>query len=87
VGLNSLTLYVYTPELYPTRMRALGSSTSTAFLRIASIIGPYVVGVVVAGADIKWLFLIFAVVALIGAVIVGVFAQETKGKALEELCP
>ncbi len=35
----ALALYLYTPELYPTRMRALGSSTGSAWSRLASIVG------------------------------------------------
>src|SRR6185295_14511684 len=42
-GIN-LALYLYTAEIYPTRMRALGTSWATFWLRFASIIGPYVVG-------------------------------------------
>ena len=48
VGTMSLAVYLYTPELYPTRSRALGVGTATAWLRLASIIGPNVVGVMVA---------------------------------------
>jgi putative MFS transporter len=31
-------VYVYIPETYPTRMRALGTGTASSFLRIASIV-------------------------------------------------
>ncbi|HXZ95118.1 MAG TPA: MFS transporter [Dehalococcoidia bacterium] len=83
----AMALYVYSPEVYPTRMRALGSSTGTVWLRLASILGPIIVGFIVAGTNIKWAFLMFGVVSLIGAVIVGLFAIETKGRPLEELSP
>jgi hypothetical protein len=48
----SLALYLYTAELYPTRVRALGTSTATAWLRLASILGPQVVGFVIAGGGL-----------------------------------
>ncbi len=38
-------LYAYTPELYPTRSRATGSGFASSFGRIGSLVGPYVVGV------------------------------------------
>jgi putative MFS transporter len=48
VGSVSLAVYVYTPELYPTRMRAFGPSAAIAWLRLASIIGPFIVGAILA---------------------------------------
>lgn len=44
----SLALYLYTPEVYPTRMRALGSSIASGWLRVASVVGPLVIGTVIA---------------------------------------
>ena len=73
---------------YPTRMRALGSSIGSAWLRVASAIGPFVTGFVVANfGSLDLLFAIFAVVALIAGIITFIFAIETKGKILEEISP
>lgn len=83
----SLALYLYSPEIYPTRMRALGSSVGSAWLRIASAIGPFIVGVIVAGYSLSLAFALFGFVALFGAIITGLFAVETKGKVLEEISP
>lgn len=83
----SLALYLYSPEIYPTRMRALGSSIGSAWLRVASAIGPYVVGVIVSGYSLSLAFAMFGLAALIAAVITGIFAVETKGKVLEEISP
>jgi putative MFS transporter len=80
-------LYLYSPELYPTRMRALASSVGSAWLRVASAIGPAVMGVVVAGYPLATAFLLFGVVLLIGAVITGLFAVETTNRVLEEVSP
>jgi MFS transporter, putative metabolite:H+ symporter len=87
VGTMSLAVYLYTPELYPTRSRALAVGTATAWLRLASIIGPTVVGMMVADSGLKSVFLVFALVALAAAIIVGLFAVETKGRVLEEISP
>ncbi|HUC49287.1 MAG TPA: MFS transporter [Xanthobacteraceae bacterium] len=78
-------IYVYMPEIYPTRMRALGSGTASAWLRIASIVGPAIVGFILGSAGLGSVFLFFAVAGLAGALIVFLFAIETKGKVLEEI--
>jgi putative MFS transporter len=82
----NIGLVLYTPELYPTRMRALGSGIATAWLRFASIIGPITVGYMIAGG-LQSVFLWFGVVAAVGAVITALFAVETKGRVLEEVSP
>jgi putative MFS transporter len=86
-GTMSLAVYLYTPELYPTRSRALAVGTATAWLRLASIIGPNVVGMLVADGGLKTVFLTFGLVALAASVTVGLFAIETKGRVLEEISP
>lgn len=82
----NIGVYLYTPELYPTRVRALGVGTATAWLRLASIIGPIVVGMMI-GSGLAAVFVTFAAVAGIAAVITGLFAVETKGRVLEEASP
>jgi len=83
----SLAMYLYTSELYPTRMRAFGSGTATAWLRIASIIGPVTVGTIVGAGGLGTVFLLFGTVVLIAAFIVVAFGVETKGKVLEDVSP
>ena len=82
----NIGVYLYTPELYPTRVRALGVGTATAWLRLASIIGPTVVGMMIA-SGLSAVFMTFAAVAGIAAVVTGLFAVETKGRVLEEASP
>jgi MFS transporter, putative metabolite:H+ symporter len=82
----NIGVYLYTPELYPTRVRALGVGTATAWLRLASMIGPIVVGMMI-GSGLATVFVTFAAVAGIAAVITGLFAVETKGRVLEEASP
>jgi MFS transporter, putative metabolite:H+ symporter len=82
----NIGVYLYTPELYPTRTRALGVGISTAWLRFASVIGPTAVGYMIAGG-LQSVFLMFAVVAAFAAVVTAAFAIETKGRILEEVSP
>lgn len=86
VSSNSLALYVYTPELYPTRVRAFGVSLATAWLRLASAIAPIVVGFLLGnnyGLPSVWLT--FAGVAALGLVVTLIFAVETKERVLEDI--
>jgi putative MFS transporter len=86
VSTINIGVYLYTPELYPTRARALGVGTATAWLRLASMIGPIAVGYMIAGG-LQSVFVAFAIVAAIAAVITAAFAVETKGRVLEEVSP
>jgi MFS transporter, putative metabolite:H+ symporter len=83
----AIALYLYTPEVYPTRMRALGTSVGSAWLRFASIIGPTFVGIILTSFTIPYVFLGFGLAALLGALIAGFFAVETRERRLEELSP
>ncbi len=83
----ALALYLYSPEIYPTRMRALASSVGSAWLRVASALGPIVVGFVVAGYSLATAFLVFGVVLILGAAITALYGTETKGRVLEDISP
>ncbi|GGI01939.1 MFS transporter [Arthrobacter liuii] len=83
----SFSLYLYSSELYPTRLRAIGTGFGSAWLRAGSAIGPILVGWIVDNYGISYVFSVFAAVALIGGLITVFFAIETKGRVLEELSP
>jgi putative MFS transporter len=87
VSTLSLALYLYTAELYPTRVRALGTATGTAWLRLASILGPQVFGNTIGNGSIGNAFLVFGLVALAACIVVALFATETKARVLEEISP
>jgi MFS transporter, putative metabolite:H+ symporter len=84
VGSVNAVLYLYTPEIYPTRMRAIGTGLATSWLRLGSAIGPTVVGLMVASIGTGSVFLMFAAAAVVGAV-VGFYMIETRARRLEEI--
>ncbi|MEU5839098.1 MFS transporter [Streptomyces diacarni] len=84
---SNICLYLYTPELFPTRMRALGSSVGGALNRVGVISGPIVVGAVYAGGRLGAVFLGLAAVAAVGALTAGLGAEETAGRRLEDIAP
>lgn len=83
----AFSLYLYSAELYPTRLRAVGTGFGSAWLRAGSSIGPILVGTIVADLGIRYVFAAFAAVALVGGLVTLFFAIETKGRVLEELSP
>jgi putative MFS transporter len=76
-------LYAYTPEQYPTTIRGTGAGMAAAFGRIGGIIGPLLVGYLVASqASLSLIFTIFCGSILIGALAVVILGQETKQREL-----
>ena len=79
-------VYTYTPELYPTRMRALASGWAAAIGRTGGILAPTVVGYMIAdNGGFNKVFMMFASVMLLVAAVVWIIGEETKGKSLEEI--
>lgn len=87
IGSMSSALYLYTTEIYPTRMRALGTGMATAWLRIASITGPLLIGWVLPIGGLSSVFTILGATAVVGALVCWMFMLETSDKALEQLSP
>ena len=87
VGILSLALYAYNPELYPTRMRAVGTSVCTAWLRVASAVGPIIVGFVMTAYSLNSVWLVFGAVLVLSGVVTGLFSVETRNRVLEEVSP
>ena len=83
----TFSLYLYSSELYPTRLRAVGTGFGSAWLRAGSSLGPMLVGFIVGDFGIRYVFSAFAAVALVGGVVTLLLAIETKGRVLEELSP
>ena len=83
----TFSLYLYSAEIYPTRLRAIGTGTGSAWLRLGSSAGPIAVGWVMSSMGIQYVFAAFAAILLVGALVTALFAVETKGRVLEELSP
>jgi len=79
------SLYPYTPEFYPTRMRGTGAGSAASIGRIAGIFAPYVTGYVWAVSGLAPAFIVFTVSHLFAAVVVALRGMETKSKVLEAI--
>jgi putative MFS transporter len=87
IGFLLTGLYVYIPETYATRMRALGTGAASSWLRVASIVGPFLVGLILARGGIGPVFLMFGFVSLVGAIVALLLMVETRRQVLEEISP
>ena len=85
-SINSGLVYLYAPELFPTRMRTLVTSTGSAAGRIGSIIAPILFGALLqANLGLVSVFIALGVVSVFGLVIGSAFGIETKQKSLEDI--
>ncbi|OMP67899.1 MFS transporter [Domibacillus epiphyticus] len=72
-------LYAYTPEQYPAVIRATGSGMAASVGRVGGILGPLLVGSLVAsGQTIGLIFGVFCASIVIGVVVLAVLGRETK---------
>ena len=78
-------VYTYSPELYPTAIRATGAGIAAAVGRIGGIIGPFLTPVLVPTLGQSGVFALFMVVLVVTALNVWLLAEETKGRSLEEI--
>ena len=79
-------LYTYTPEQYPTAIRALGSGWAAGFGRFGGMAAPMMVGALLARSfGFTSVFYMFALVFAAVAVIVLSLGVESKQKDLESL--
>jgi putative MFS transporter len=79
-------VYVYHPELFPTRMRSWATSTGRAVRSFASVIAPFIIAQILS-AKLGWgpVFLMFGIVALTGLITIMWLGVETKQTTLEKI--
>ena len=82
---SSVGVVAYIPELFPTRLRVLGSAWAAAAGRIGSALSPIMAGAFMKYNQYSTVWLIFAAIYLIGVVVVWSIGPETKGRSLDEV--
>jgi MFS transporter, putative metabolite:H+ symporter len=78
-------VYSYTPEVYPTAIRATGMGTASAFGRIGGILSPIIIGTAYGGLGFFGVFALTCAVLLAGVVAVLVLGVSTSGRTLEDI--
>ena len=76
-------LYAVTPEIYPTSVRASGAGAAAGFGRIASIVAPLLVPVILGTWGNAALFTLFGAAFVVGALAAYLLLPEQAGDALE----
>lgn len=75
--------YVYTPEVYPTTLRAVGLGASSAMARIGAIVTPFVAQVA-SGKSLSLPIGIYGTTALLGLIASLALPIETRGRKMED---
>lgn len=78
-------LYAYTPEMFPTRSRATGCGTASAWGRVGAMIGPSLVPVIMVTWGDSAVFAVFAGSFVVAAAVVVLLGTETRNRVLEEV--
>ncbi|MFF6896676.1 MFS transporter [Streptomyces hydrogenans] len=76
-------LQVYSAEVFPTRIRALGSGTANALSRVANLAAPALIAALYAGLGYTAVFLALACLAVVAGGIAVTLGPRTTGLSLE----
>lgn len=77
-------IYAYTPEVFPTWIRATGAGLASAVSRVGSISAPLLVGVAIGSVGFVGIFGTLTVILAVAVAVVLVFGLSTSGRSLEE---
>lgn len=72
--------YAYSPELFPTEARATGTSIPYGIGRLSNLIGPIIISTLFVSYGYQSVFYFIAGTWLVGAIVLGLFGQNTKKK-------
>ncbi len=78
--------HVYASELFPTELRATGYGwTTNLFGRVTEVAVPFLIGQLIPIMGISWGITWVAIGPIIGAILVMMYAPETRGLTLEQI--
>jgi putative MFS transporter len=78
-------VYAYTPEVFPTQVRATGAGLASAVGRIGGITAPILVGFIYPNFGFGGVFGMTTAVLLLGSAAVLVMGVPTRGRSLEDI--
>jgi MFS transporter, putative metabolite:H+ symporter len=78
-------VYAYTPEIFPTQVRATGMGTASSIGRIGAIVSPVLVGWLYPIFGFAGVFSMTTIVLLVGAAAVMFLGINTRNRSLEEI--
>ncbi len=83
----SVSIYVFTAELYPTRIRALGTGMGSTVRNLFAMTSPMLVALMLTDYGLPGVFVMLGLVPLIPAMMLWLYGTETNGRVLEEVSP
>jgi MFS transporter, putative metabolite:H+ symporter len=78
-------VYAYTPEVFPTELRATGTGMASSIGRLGAIVSPIAVGWLYPRLGFAGVFGATTLVLLMGALAVMVMGISTRGRSLEDI--
>ena len=78
-------LYTYTPEVYPTSIRATGVGASAVFSRFGAALAPIIMGVTYASLRFSGVFVMLCLVIAVAVIVVVTMGVSTRQRSLEEI--
>lgn len=87
MSIATFSLYLYTAEIYPTRIRGIGVSLATVWARASTTVGPVIIGWILPNYGPFGLFVFLGLVATAGLIACIWGVVEGKGMLLEDLSP
>ena len=73
---------VYTPELFPTKVRFRCTGVANAFAKLLTVLMPLIVAQMLTAWGATSIFIAISITATVAAVVVGVFGPETSRKSV-----
>jgi putative MFS transporter len=70
--------YAYSPEVFDTRTRSLGTSVSYGLGRLSNAAGPLIIAALYNGSGYRSVFIFIAGTWLFGAIVLGLFGPRTR---------
>ncbi|MDT7743475.1 MAG: transporter, putative metabolite:H+ symporter [Actinomycetota bacterium] len=77
--------YAYSPELFDTRTRSLGTGISYGVGRLSNAAGPLVIAALYTGSGYRSVFVFIAGTWIVGALVVAVFGPRTRRRPLDRI--
>ncbi len=83
IQLMNATLYIYTPESYPTHLRSAGAGLCYGLGRLTNVIGPFIISALYLNAGYLSVFVYISACWLIVSGVVAAIGPRTTGRPLE----
>lgn len=82
---NSAALYTYTPEIYPTRVRAVGMGAASGFGHLGAVLSPFIIGLWYPTLGFAGVFTMLCAVLVVGILTMLAAGERTMRRSLEDI--